>query len=135
MRYPPPSSDHAHMFALPDSQLRTLIALLGAHRTRSFLTIVVGVLLLGGCAAKQTIATTQPASNTATSGSAPPISPNNSDLARDEYDRAVANYQSCVLDNTVNLSACEKQRAAMNSAATILFGPPSKKSGLVNDGK
>jgi hypothetical protein len=102
------------------------------ERLRTFLT-VVSVLQLGGCAAKQNAVSTQPASNTGTNVAGPPVSPNNVDLARDEYDRAIIDYQNCVLDNTANLSVCEKQRAAMNSAATILFGRPSKRNTLVNE--
>ena len=64
-----------------------------------------------------------------------PVSSNNLNLPRDDYDRAVANYQSCVLENTANLSACEKQKAAMNGAATKLFGPSNKKNTIVNDGR
>jgi hypothetical protein len=97
--------------------------------------VLIGALLLGGCAAKQKTESTQPASDTATSRAEPPVSPDNLHLARDEYDRAVTNYQNCVLDNTSNLSACERQRAAMNSAATILFGPSNKKNTIVNDGR
>lgn len=97
----------------------------------AILTVIIGVLLLGGCAARQTTESTQPASNTATSGAGPTISPN--DLARTEYDRAVADYQNCLLDHTANLSACERQRAAMDKAATILFGPSKKRNTIVNE--
>ncbi len=54
-------------------------------------------------------------------------------LARDEYDRAVGDYQNCLLENTANLSACERQLVAMNAAATILFGRPTKRNTLVNE--
>ena len=97
--------------------------------------VLIGALLLGGCAAKQKTESTQPASDTAASGAGPPVRPDNLHVARDQYDRAVANYQNCVLDNTSNLSACERQRAAMNSAATIVFGPPNKKNTIVNEGR
>jgi|SRR6516225_1345811 hypothetical protein len=108
---------------------------MGANRVRAFLMVLIGALLVGGCAAKQKAASTQPASDTATSGAGPPVSSNSLDPARNEYDRAVTNYQNCLLDNTSNLSACEKQRAAMNAAATKVFGPPNKKNTIVNDGR
>ncbi len=100
---------------------------------QAFLVVAVGALLLAGCIAKQKTESTQTASETATSGAAPMAGPSNVDLARDEYDRAVADYQNCLLDNTANLSACERQRAAMNAAATILFGRPTKRNTLVNE--
>jgi hypothetical protein len=100
---------------------------------RASLLVLIGALVLGGCATKQKELPTQPASDTATSGAAPPVGPNNLDLARDEYDRAVADYQNCLLDNTANLSGCDRQRAAMNAAATILFGRPNKRNTLVNE--
>src|SRR3974377_189428 len=90
-------------------------------RVRTFLMVLIGALLLGGCTANQKTESTHPASDTATSGAGPPVGSNNLDLARNEYDRAVSNYQSCLLDNTSNVSACERQRATMNAAATILF--------------
>ena len=102
---------------------------------RAFLIVLIGTLLLGGCAAKQKTESTQPASATAASGAGPPVSSNSLDPARNEYDRAVVNYQNCVLENTSNLSACERQRAAMNAAATKVFGPPNKKNTIVNEGR
>jgi hypothetical protein len=42
--------------------------------------------------------------------------------ARENYDRAVADYQSCLLDHTANVSECEKQRAVVNAQAKVLFG-------------
>jgi hypothetical protein len=108
---------------------------LGTNRVRALLMILVGAFLLGGCAAKQKTESNQPVTEPATGGAGQPVSPDNLHLARDEYDRAVANYQNCVLENTANLSACEKQRAAMNTAATILFGPSNKKNTIVNEGR
>jgi len=108
---------------------------MGANRVRAFLIVLIGTLLLGGCAAKQKTESTQPSSDIATSGAGPPVTPDNLHRARDEYDRAVANYQNCVLDNTANLSACERQRAAMNAAATIFFGPSNKKNTIVNEAR
>jgi hypothetical protein len=67
---------------------------------RAFLVVLIGAVVVGGCAAKQKELPTQPASDPATSGAASPgspnnrVSPNNVDLARDEYDRAVADYQT-----------------------------------------
>jgi hypothetical protein len=97
---------------------------------RAFLVVLIGALLLGGCAAKQTAVSAHPPSETGTIAMAPPVSPN--DAARDNYDRAVAAYQDCVLDNTINLSVCERQRTAMNAAANVLFGPPSKRNTIIN---
>ena|SRR5690242_3078570 len=34
--------------------------------------------------------------------------------AGEDYERAVADYNNCVLDHTSNLNACDKQRAIMN---------------------
>jgi len=64
---------------------------MGANRVRAFLMVLIGTLLLGGCAAKQKTESTQPANDIATSGAGPPVTPDNLHLARDEYDRAVAN--------------------------------------------
>ena len=107
----------------------------GALSVRAFFVVLIGALLLAGCAAKQKEGSTQAASDAGTNAAGPPVSPNNVDRARDEYDRAVIDYQNCLLDNTANLSACERQRAAMNAAATILFGPPNKRSAIVNEGR
>jgi hypothetical protein len=102
---------------------------------QSFLIVVIGAFLLGDCAAKQKEGSTQAANDAGTNVAGPPVNPSNVDRARDEYDRAVVDYQSCVLDNTANLSACERQRAAMNGAATVLFGKSNKRNTLVNDGR
>jgi len=103
----------------------------GGNRVRAFGVAVIGALLLGGCTAKPKA--TEPTSGPAMSGAGPPVGSTNVDLARDEYDRAVADYQNCILDNTANLSACERQRAAMNAAATVLFGRSNKRNTLVNE--
>lgn len=39
--------------------------------------------------------------------------------ASENYERAVADYNNCVLDHTANLSACEKQRAIMNGLGKV----------------
>ena len=39
--------------------------------------------------------------------------------ASENYERAVANYNDCVLDHTGNLGACDKQRAIMNGLGKI----------------
>jgi hypothetical protein len=39
--------------------------------------------------------------------------------ASENYERAVANYNDCVLDHTGNLGACDKQRAIMNRLGKI----------------
>jgi hypothetical protein len=55
----------------------------------------------------------------------------NGPAARENYDRAVADYQACLLDHTSNLSQCEKQRAVMNTEAKILFGSSGPKGTIV----
>jgi hypothetical protein len=40
--------------------------------------------------------------------------------ATEDYERAIANYNNCILDHTANLSACEKQRAIMNAEGKVL---------------
>jgi hypothetical protein len=88
---------------------------------RVFLTLVVGALLLGDCAAKQNAASAQgnPSETTATVGRPltpdPPARESSPGVpATEAYERAVADYNNCILDHTANLSACEKQRAIMN---------------------
>jgi hypothetical protein len=39
--------------------------------------------------------------------------------ASEGYERAVADYNNCVLEHTANLSACEKQRAIMNGLGKV----------------
>ena len=39
--------------------------------------------------------------------------------ASESYERAVADYNNCVLEHTSNLSACEKQRAIMNGLGKV----------------
>jgi PBP1b-binding outer membrane lipoprotein LpoB len=89
---------------------------------RVFLTLVVGALLLEGCAAKQNAASAQvnPSETTATAGRPltpdPPARESSTGVpATEAYERAVADYNNCILDHTANLSACEKQRAIMNA--------------------
>jgi hypothetical protein len=48
--------------------------------------------------------------------------------ASDEYDRAVANYNNCLLEHTANVSACEEQRAIMNADGRGLSKPALKSS-------
>ena len=102
-----------------------------AITVRVFFTVLISAILLGSCAVKQKADSAQAASTQDDKAAGePPIGPNG--IAREEYDRAVADYQNCLLANTANLSACEKQRGAMNAAATILFGPSSKRNTIVN---
>lgn len=61
---------------------------------RAFLTILIGAYLLGGCAAKPKAVSTEPTSDITTNGAGPAASPNNVDLARDEYDRAVIDFKT-----------------------------------------
>jgi hypothetical protein len=39
--------------------------------------------------------------------------------AGDDYERAVASYNNCILDHTANLSACEQQWAIMNAEGKV----------------
>jgi hypothetical protein len=39
--------------------------------------------------------------------------------ASEDYERAVADYNNCVLEHTSNLSACEKQQAIMNRLGKV----------------
>jgi hypothetical protein len=57
-----------------------------------------------------------------TRGAAPPNASGPAVVTRENYDRAVADYQACLLDHTANVSECEKQRAMMNAQARVLFG-------------
>ena len=86
---------------------------------RAFLPLLFGVVLLGGCAAKPT------AEGTTANAAKPTISDglksttNESSPASEDYERAVADYNNCVLDHTANLSACEKQQAVMNGLGKV----------------
>jgi hypothetical protein len=48
--------------------------------------------------------------------------------ARENYERAVANYNDCVLDHTGNLGACDKQRTVMNGLSKISSRSSSNQS-------
>ena len=39
--------------------------------------------------------------------------------AGEDYERAVASYNNCILDHTANLSACDQQRAIMNAEGKV----------------
>src|SRR5262249_713100 len=39
--------------------------------------------------------------------------------ASEDYERAVADYNNCVLDHTSNLNACDKQRTIMNGLGKL----------------
>ena len=132
---------------------------------RALLAILIGAVVLGGCAAKQRAGSAQavsaqedkdraacveqslnnkqtsnenqnsfascmrakgynesnpsgttaakPISNSITSESSYGLS------ASENYERAVANYNDCVLDHTGNLGACDKQRAIMDRLGKI----------------
>jgi PBP1b-binding outer membrane lipoprotein LpoB len=139
---------------------------------RIFLTVIMGAMLLGGCASKPTATSAQAVSaqenkDTAaclerplkkesyeehqksfascmrargyqeeklhpsdTTGNArsPLISESLKNLARnsspdlaasEDYERAVADYNNCVLENTSNLNACAKQQAIMNGRGKV----------------
>jgi hypothetical protein len=104
---------------------------------RAFLTVVIGAVLLGGCAAKQKAVSAQddPSETTAIAGR--PLAPDAPKMAREsgpglaateEYERAVADYNNCILDHTANLSACEKQRALMNADSKAVSRPSLSQS-------
>jgi PBP1b-binding outer membrane lipoprotein LpoB len=89
---------------------------------RAFLTLVIGAVLVGGCAAKQKAVSAQDNPSETTTAVGRPLTPDPPAResspgvsATEEYDRAVADYNNCILDHTANLSACEKQRAIMNA--------------------
>src|SRR5262249_17305249 len=48
--------------------------------------------------------------------------------ATEDYERAVANYNNCILDHTSNLSACEKQQAIMNALGKVSSRSPLSQS-------
>jgi hypothetical protein len=92
----------------------------GSVAVRAFLGLLIGAVLLGGCAAKPTAGGTT--ANEAkliidgeslTSKSSPSFS------AGEDYERAVADYNNCVLEHTSNLAACEKQQAIMNRLGKV----------------
>ena len=134
---------------------------------RSFLTVIMGAMLLGGCAAKPTARSPQAVSaqeekdsaacieqplkkesyderqksfascmratgylpsETTANAKSPLISDGLKNIARESspelaasenYERAVADYNSCVLEHTSNLSACAKQQAIMNGLGKV----------------
>src|SRR5215469_977384 len=83
---------------------------------RAFLTVIMGAMLLGGCAAKPTASPVQAVSAQDKDGAAKIIAPESSpELAASErYEHAVADYNNCMLEHTSNLAACDKQQAIMN---------------------
>lgn len=102
---------------------------------RAFLTLVISAFMLGGCAAKQKAVSAQdnPSETTATIGrpltpDAPARESSPGVPTTEEYERAVADYNNCVLDHTANLSACEKQRAIMNANRKAGSGLPASQS-------
>ena len=139
---------------------------------RTFLTMIMGAMLLGGCAAKPTEGSAQavsaqedkdaaacleqplkkqsyaehqksfascmsakgyhddklyPSATTANPRN-PLISDGSKNIARESspelaanehYERAIADYNNCVLEHTSNLSACAKQQAIMNGLGKV----------------
>jgi len=138
---------------------------------RALLAILIGAVVLGGCAAKQGAGSAQavsaqedkdraacaeqslnskqaskenqdsfascmrtkgynesnPSGTTANAGK-PLVSDGMKSVARqsipslgpsEDYERAVADYNNCVLDHTSNLNACDKQRAIMNGLGKL----------------
>jgi len=107
---------------------------------RAFVTLVIGAVLLGGCAAKQKAVSAQdnPGGTTATVGRLltpdPPARESSPGVpATEAYERAVADYNNCILDHTANLSACEKQRAIMNASRKAGSGLPATQSDKIID--
>jgi hypothetical protein len=139
---------------------------------RVFLTMIVGITLLGGCAAKPTAGSAQAVSaqedkdrvacleeplkkeahderqksfascmrargyhddklylsETTANARNPSTDDGSKSMAREsspglaeseDYERAVADYNNCVLEHTSNLSACQKQQAIMNGLGKI----------------
>jgi uncharacterized lipoprotein YajG len=97
---------------------------------RAFLTLVIGAVLLGGCAAKQNAGTTANAAKpTISDGLKSMTSESSTSLsASEDYERAVADYSNCVLDHTANLNACEKQRAIMDRLGKVSSRSSSSQS-------
>ena len=139
---------------------------------RAFLTVIMGAMLLGGCAAKPTARSGQAVSaqeekdsaacleqplkkesldehqksfascmrargyhedklypsETTANARNPLINDGLKNIAREsspelaaseDYERAVADYNTCILEHTSNLSACEKQQAIMNRLGKV----------------
>jgi uncharacterized lipoprotein YajG len=89
---------------------------------RAFLSLLIGAVLLGGCAAKPTAGetTANAAKPTISDGLKSMTSESSPALpASEDYERAVANYTDCVHDHTANLTACEKQRAIMDGLGKV----------------
>jgi hypothetical protein len=101
---------------------------------RAFLTLVMGAVLLGGCAAKQKAVSAQAVSAQEDKDRAAgkPLATDASKMGREsspgaaseDYERAVANYNDCFLDHTANLSACEKQRLIMDRLGEVSSRSP-----------
>jgi hypothetical protein len=97
-------------------------------------------MLLGGCAAKEKAVSPQASETTATTGK--PLASDAPKMAREstpglpaseDYERAVADYNKCILDHTADLNACEKQRAIMNADGKALSRPsPSQSNKIIN---
>jgi hypothetical protein len=97
-----------------------------AIAVQALLTLIVGAVLLGGCAAKQNAVSAQNPSETASAGEL--SAPDAAKAAREsgpglvtsgDYERAVTDYNNCILDHTTDLSACEKKRAIMNGLGKV----------------
>ena len=131
---------------------------------RIFLTVIMGAMLLGGCAAKPTAGSARAVSAQEDKDAAacleqplkkqsyaehqksfascmsakgyhddklyrnPLISDGSKNIARESspelaanehYERAIADYNNCVLEHTSNLSACAKQQAIMNGLGKV----------------
>ncbi len=102
---------------------------------RAFLSLLIGAVLLGGCAAKPSAGETTAGApkptisdglKSMTSESSPALP------ASEDYERAVANYTDCVYDHTANLAACEKQRAIMDGLGKVSSRPPRQSYTLGN---
>jgi hypothetical protein len=98
----------------------------GRIAVRAFLTLLIGAFLLGGCSAKPTAGGTT--ANAATISDGLKSMTSESSPASEDYERAVANYNNCVLDHTANLAACEKQRTIMNGVGKVSSRSPLSQS-------
>ena len=106
-------------------QYQAIIPVGEKHRVRTVLMLVIAAVLLGSCAAKQKAVSAQAVSAQedqplVTDGSKMARESSPGLLASEDYERAVANYNDCILEHTANLSACEDQRAIMNADGRVL---------------
>jgi hypothetical protein len=85
---------------------------------RSFLTVMASLLVLSGCAAHA-----PPEAEARLTNPLIAAEMNPQLAARQNYVKAVADYQSCVGANSLNPNACEELRHIMDEDAQILSDP------------